>query len=120
MHDFEWLCTTTLIQGTIAKSGAGTGCRAGASDVTVANKTHGKESRDAPAPGASGAYAPGATSSRRSLHAPAPGTAAPDFVHFGQFVNYDGESQIGHRKSNCSYFQRLIYCPMSRPQYSVS
>lgn len=66
------------------KAGASTGCRAGSSDATVANKTQRKESLDAPALGASGAYAPGATSSRRSLHAPAPGADAPDFVHFGQ------------------------------------
>ena len=26
MHDFEWLCTPTLIQGTIALAGASSGC----------------------------------------------------------------------------------------------
>ena len=58
--------------------------------MTVATKTQGKESPYAPAPGASGADAPGATSSSRSLHAPAPGADAPYFVHFGELsvINY--------------------------------
>ena len=54
--------------------GAPTGCIAGAADATVVDKVHGKESWDAPAPGA--------TSPRRSVSAPAPGADAPGFSSF--------------------------------------
>lgn len=54
-----WLCTPTLIQGTIAKTGATdrvySGCKPIAPDAAVRNIPPGKESRDAPAPGAEGA-----------------------------------------------------------------
>ena len=48
------------------KDGAVRRCKPGAADAIVADGTHEEESRDAPAPGASGAYAPGATSPCRS------------------------------------------------------
>ena len=55
----HWLCTPTLIQGTIAKTGATdrvySGCKPIAPDAAVRNIPPGKESRDAPAPGAEGA-----------------------------------------------------------------
>ena len=50
--------------------------------ILIADETLGRESRDAPAPGASGAYALGATSSRRSGRAPASGADAPSFSSF--------------------------------------
>ena len=53
------------------KAGAPTGCKPGAADAAVPNKTYGEESRNAPAPGA--------TSPSRSVGAPAPGADAPGF-----------------------------------------
>ena len=64
------------------KAGAATGCKPGASVATIADETLGRESRDASAPGALGAWAPGATSSSRSGCAPAPGADAPGFSSF--------------------------------------
>ena len=56
------------------KAGASTGCKPGAADAAVADWVSGKESRAAPAPGA--------TSPRRSVGAPAPGADAPGFSSF--------------------------------------
>ena len=53
------------------KAGAQTGCNPGAADATIADWISGKESRDAPAPGAD----------------------APGLSSFG---NYDGVSYIGN------------------------
>ena len=54
--------------------GAVSGCKSGAADATFADWISGKESWDAPAPGA--------TSPRRSVGAPAPGADAPGFSSF--------------------------------------
>ena len=56
------------------KAGAVSGCKPGAADAIVADWISGKESRDAPAPGA--------TSPCRSVRAPASGADAPDFSSF--------------------------------------
>lgn len=56
------------------KVGAVSECKSGAADATFADWISGKESWDAPAPGA--------TSPRRSVGAPAPGADAPGFSSF--------------------------------------
>ena len=64
------------------KAGAVSRCKPGAADDEKADQPTGKESGNAPAPGASGANAPGATSPCRSVGAPAPGADAPGFILF--------------------------------------
>ena len=54
------------------KAGAVRRCKPGAADAIFADWISGKESRDAPAPGA--------TSPSRSVGAPAPGADAPGFA----------------------------------------
>ena len=86
MHDFEWLCTPTLIQGTIALEGAATGCRAGASDAAVCHIPLGKESPDSPAPGANFSLQKfGGCKGRVLMH------PVVSFI-LGRLLNYDGAS----------------------------
>ena len=72
------------------KAGAVRRCKLGAADDEKANQLAGKESQDAPAPGASGANAPGATSACRSVGAPGAGANAPGLSSFWR--NYDNVS----------------------------
>ena len=105
--------TSPLIQGTIAQSGCidrvHSGCKMIASDTFVLDQPHGKESRDAPAPGAVGAShwvqllpaeVPGCTN-RVHLH------PAVLFI-LGFLVNMTECRKSVEGESCCLYFRRLI------------